>query len=467
MGLFDTICAPASAMQEAGIGIIRISGTEAVPAASRILRTGKGNVLDIHASHRVKHGFVCDTESGEILDEVIVLTMKGPHSYTGEDTVEIQCHGGILLERRILELCLRQGLRLAEPGEFTKRAFLNGRIDLSEAEAVSELISAKSDLAMKASVRQLRGSVSDCVKEARAQILEDMAYIEAALDDPEHISLEGFSEKLLAHVSSLRMKLQKLIATAEDGKILKEGIRTVIVGKPNAGKSSLLNMILGEERAIVTEIAGTTRDTLEEQITLSGLNLRIMDTAGIRDTGDKVEKIGVERARKAVTEADLVLYVADASVPADDNDRQIIQEIGNKKCIILLNKSDLPMVLSEEEMLSLWKKAVPDSSCRVILISARERTGGELLREAIEEMFYHGEIHYNDEVIITSERHKACLIHAENALCEVENSVTAGMPEDFFSIDLMQAYTELGYILGEEVSEDLIDEIFRKFCMGK
>ncbi len=454
----DTICALATAAVESGIGIIRISGPEAVERISPMIRSKSGKPVDIHESHRIRYGFVYDND--QILDEVLVATMLGPKSYTGEDTVEIDCHGGVLMMRRILEAVERQGIRLAEPGEFTKRAFLNGRIDLSEAEAVGDLITSQNDLALKASIRQLRGSVSQKIKEYRAVILEDDAFIEAALDDPEHIPLDAFPEKLEQHVLKIQDGLHQLIRTADDGKIMREGVKTVILGKPNAGKSSLLNVLVGSDRAIVTDIAGTTRDTLEEHINLSGVSLCIVDTAGIRNTDDTVEKIGVERALNEAKDADLIIYVVDSSVPLDPSDEQIINEIRDRKAIVLMNKSDLEAVLSLEELKEI-------TGHTVLSISAKDQTGIDVLEKTIREMFYHNEVNFNDQIIITNARHKACLEHANDALSEVLNSIHMCMPEDFYTIDLMRAYTELGYILGEEVSEDLVNEIFSKFCMGK
>ena len=454
----DTICALATAAVESGIGIIRVSGPDAVPIVSKLVRSKSGQAVDISETHRIKYGFLYDGE--EPLDEVLVMTMLAPRSYTGEHTVEIDCHGGVLMMRKILDVVVRAGARLAEPGEFTKRAFLNGRIDLSEAEAVGDIITSENENALKASVRQLRGSVSREIKNYRAQILEDDAFIEAGLDDPEHISLDGFTDSLKEHVEAILSGIRQLIASADDGRRLREGIRTVILGKPNAGKSSLLNALVGSDRAIVTDIAGTTRDTLEEHINLKGVSLTIVDTAGIRSTEDTVEKIGVERALKAASDADLLIYVVDASVPLDESDEKIIKELGDRKCIVLMNKSDLQAVISEQELQE--KTGRP-----VISISAKQETGMELLEERIREMFFHEELRFNDQVIITNERHKYCLSEAAKALEEVLRSISMAMPEDFYTIDLMRAYEELGFILGEQVSEDLVNEIFSKFCMGK
>ena len=454
----DTICALATAAVEAGIGIIRLSGDNAVELVSSFVRTKSGKQLNIQESHRVKYGFVCDGE--QVVDEVLVLTMRGPRSYTGEDTVEIDCHGGILMLRKILEICVKNGARPAEPGEFTKRAFLNGRIDLAEAEAVSELISARSEDGMKASLAQLRGAVSEKIRHFRSILLEDDAYIEAALDDPEHISLDGFTERLQENVKKIQTGVRELLDTAEDGRILREGVRTVILGKPNAGKSSLLNALIGEDRAIVTSVAGTTRDTLEEQIQLRGVSLLLVDTAGIRETEDIVEKIGVERAMQAAADADLILYVVDASAPLNEDDVRIMEFIRGKKAIVLLNKMDLPAVVTQQ--LLEEKTGQP-----VLPVSMKNQEGLETLSDLVQKLFEHQKLHMNSEVIITSARHTALLRNADQALTEVLHSIEMGLPEDFYTIDLMRAYTELGYILGEEVSEDLVNEIFSKFCMGK
>lgn len=456
--LSDTICALGTAAVEAGIGIIRISGEDAVKICSGFIKTASGKNLNISESHRIKYGFVFDEERA--VDEVLIMTMLSPRSFTGENTVEIHCHGGVLITKRVLEIVLKHGARLAEPGEFSKRAFLNGRLDLSEAEAVMDLISASNDQALQSSISQLRGSVSEKIRAFRARILEDDAFIEAALDDPEHISLEGFSDELLSHVKDTVSAIEELIESAEDGRLIREGIKTVILGKPNAGKSSLLNSLLGEERAIVTDIAGTTRDTLEEHISLGGVSLRVIDTAGIRDTEDKVEQIGVERALSAAQKADLIIYLVDISRELDSSDIQILDFIQDKKAIVLMNKSDLKAVVSEEELRS--RTAAP-----MLYISAREGSGIDKLSNMIQEMFYHGSISFSTGTVITNTRHKQLLVNAAGALKEVLNSIEQNMPEDFYTIDLMRAYEELGYILGEEVSEDLVNEIFSKFCMGK
>lgn len=455
----DTIAAIATAMAPSGIGIVRISGPEAVAVADRLYRgKKKEKKLADMKSHTIHYGWIVEKE--QVLDEVLVMLMRGPHSYTGEDTVEIDCHGGVLAVKRVLEAVLHAGARIADPGEFTKRAFLNGRIDLSQAEAVMDVISAKSEYALQSSVSQLQGSVRRAVKEIREKLLYEIAFIESALDDPEHISLDGYPEKLEGIVQEEKRKIEKLLKSADDGKMLQEGIKTVILGKPNAGKSSLLNLLVGEEKAIVTDIAGTTRDVLEEQISLGGISLRMLDTAGIRSTEDKVEQIGVERAKEHAKNADLILYVVDASVPLDENDGQIMELLKGRKTILLLNKSDLETVISKEELTARI-------DAPVLNISAREETGLAELEALIKEMFFQGEISFNDEVYITNMRQKRALEEALESLKLVENSIAMGMPEDFFSIDLMNAYERLGSIIGEAVGEDLVNEIFSKFCTGK
>lgn len=458
----ETIAAIASAMTNSGIGIIRISGEDAFDVIDKIYRPKKENkLLSQCKSHTIHYGHIYDED--EIIDEVMVLLMRAPNSYTREDTVEIDCHGGTLVMRRILEVVLKNGARPAEPGEFTKRAFLNGRIDLSQAESVMDVISSKNDFALKSSMQQLNGALTGKIKEIRGKIIHEIAFIESALDDPEHISIDGYGENLLIIIEKLMQKMNQMIASSENGSLLKEGINTVIVGKPNAGKSSLLNALVGRERAIVTDIAGTTRDVLEEQINLNGITLNIMDTAGIRSTEDVVEKIGVDKALSLVDKADFIIYVVDTSTVLDENDEKIIDAIREKKAIILLNKSDLIQVTGEDEI----KEKLSGADHKMIAISAKENLGIDVLEETIMEMFFHGTISFNDEVYITNIRHKNALIQAVESLKLVKQSVKNGMPEDFYSIDLMNAYEELGTIIGEAVEDDLVNEIFSKFCMGK
>lgn len=455
----STIAAISTAMSPSGIGIVRISGQNSMEVISRVYRS-KGGKKDIRKApdHTIHYGYIYD--GGECIDEVLVMIMKGPRTYTGEDTVEIDCHGGVFAMKRVLETVLRYGAVMAEPGEFTKRAFLNGRLDLSQAEAVMDVIQSKNEFALKNSMNQLKGSVHRAIKEIRSDILYHIAYIESALDDPEHISLEGYPQKLREVVDHIQKKILKLLETASDGKMICEGIRTVILGKPNAGKSSLLNVLVGENRAIVTDIAGTTRDILEESVSFHGLTLRIIDTAGIRNTEDVVEKIGVGRARDIARDADLILYVADSSEPLDENDEEIISMIRDKKAIVLYNKTDLVPCLDIEKLKEITGKPV-------LPISALEETGIDELEKLIRDMFFAGKISFNDEVYVTSARHQEALSQACESLDLVRQSIEDGMPEDFYSIDLMNAYESLGRILGEAVGEDLVNEIFSKFCMGK
>ncbi len=454
----DTIAAIATSLSDSGIGIIRVSGRDAVEIVDRIYlsKNRKKHLKDVE-SHTIHYGYIVDKQD-EILDEVLVSVMKAPKSYTGEDTVEINCHGGILMLNRVLETVLNFGARMAEPGEFTKRAFLNGKMDLTKAEAVMDIIHAKNELALKSSVSQLKGSVSEKIKALRATIIYEIAFIESALDDPEHISLEGYPVRLKEKTENLLTEIDKLLLSADNGKMMKEGINTVIIGKPNAGKSSFLNLLLGEEKAIVTEIAGTTRDILEEHIQLSGIGFNIIDTAGIRSTDDVIEKIGVEKAKKYAEKADLIIYVVDSSIPLDENDKSIMDIIGDKKCIALLNKTDLEVKVTEKEL---------KDSFVIIKTSTKEATGLEEFEETVRKMFFYGEISFDNEVYITNIRHKEMLENAKDSLVMVKKSLEDNMPEDFYSIDLMSAYASLGLIVGEEVSDDLVDEIFSKFCMGK
>lgn len=455
----DTIAAIATAMSTSGIGIVRISGEDAREIVSRIYRSrsGKKDIRKVR-SHTIHYGFVCDGE--ETIDEVLVMVMDGPSSYTAENTVEIDCHGGVLAMKRVLETVIKYGARPAEPGEFTKRAFLNGRIDLSQAEAVIDVISAKSEYALKSSVSQLKGAVLKVIRQIREKIIYHIAYIESALDDPEHIVIDGYGEELMTELQPLKKQVEKLLQSSDEGKMMKEGIKTVIVGKPNAGKSSLLNLLVGEERAIVTDIAGTTRDILEETIILHGISLCMIDTAGIRDTKDVVEQIGVGRAKEYAKDADLILYVVDSSIPLDENDDEIIGMLQDKKAIVLLNKTDLSIKVSKEEL----KKRLNHP---VVAISAKEEKGIDELEQVIRDMFFQGKISFNDEVYITNVRHKTALFETMESLTMVEQSISTGMPEDFYSIDLMNAYEALGRIIGESVGEDLVNEIFSKFCTGK
>lgn len=454
----DTIAAIATAMAPSGIGIIRISGEDAFLIVDRIYRSGSGRKLSEYSTHTIHYGYIYDGE--ELIDEVMVLLMKAPHSYTKEDSIEIDCHGGVYVMKRILETVIKYGARPAEPGEFTKRAFLNGRIDLTQAESVIDVINSKNEFALQSSLSQLRGSVKEDIHRLREQILHEIAFIETALDDPEHISLEGYPQQLGLILEEQLGRMQKLLDSADNGRMRKEGINTVIVGKPNAGKSSLLNLLAGADRAIVTEIAGTTRDILEEQISFNGITLNLIDTAGIRDTSDIVEKIGVDRAMEYAGQADLIIYVVDSSVALDENDFAIMKFLEQKKFIILLNKSDLHTVVEEEEIRS---HIVGD----IIPVSAKENVGIDLLEQKIKELFFDGKVTFNDEIYLTNVRQKNCLWEAFASLQLVKKAIADGMPEDFYSIDLMDAYEALGRMIGESAEDDLVNEIFDKFCMGK
>lgn len=461
----DTIAAIATAMTNSGIGIVRISGEDAFAVIDRIYRSKYGDkILSQMPSHTIHYGYICDED--KVIDEVMVAVMKAPNSYTTEDTVEIDCHGGILVMRRILETVIKYGARPAEPGEFTKRAFLNGRIDLSQAESVIDIINAKNDFALESSIYQLRGSIKEKIRNIRGSIIHEIAFIESALDDPEHVIIDdGYGTWLNDIILEIIAQIEDILTVSENGELLKEGIRTVIVGKPNAGKSSLMNVLVGKERAIVTNVPGTTRDALEEQVNLEGITLNIVDTAGIRKTEDMVEKIGVEKTKEYAKQADLIIYVVDASVDLDRDDQDILEILKDHKVIVLLNKSDLSQKISEENFRD--KISENSLSLPIISFSAKEETGIKELKEVIQEMFFSGQISSNDEIYITNARQKTALQSALKSLLLVKNSIESGMPEDFYSIDLMDAYESLGTIIGESAGEDLIQEIFSKFCVGK
>lgn len=455
----ETIAAIATGLSNVGISIIRISGKEAFSIIDKIYRSKAGSkILSEQSSHTIHYGYIMDRD--QTLDEVMVSIMKAPRTYTREDIVEINCHGGVIVTRRILETVLRHGARIAEPGEFTKRAFLNGRIDLSEAEAVCDIIHAKNDMALRNSINQLQGSELKLILGLREKILRDIAFIEAALDDPEHISLDGFARELYEHVENECNTIEQMIKGSKNGRIIKEGIKTVIIGKPNAGKSSLLNVLVGEDRAIVTDIAGTTRDTLEETINLDGIVLKVIDTAGIRATQDIIEKIGVEKALRIASDADLIIFVLDSSTAFDQDDEAILELISDKKAILLMNKSDLDQKISIEEI----KKRTDHT---VISISTKENTGLDELEKTVRDLFFGGKLSFNEDIYITNDRHREAFEESLDSLRLVKASIEDQMPEDFYSIDLMNAYETLGRIIGENVEEDLVNMIFKEFCMGK
>lgn len=462
----ETIAAIATSLSESGISIIRISGKECTTIVDRIFVAKNKKKVSDFQSHTIHYGHIF--EDDHIVDEVLVSYFKGPNSFTAEDTVEINCHGGVIVTKKVLQLVLKNGARLAMPGEFTKRAFLNGRIDLTKAEAVMDIIHADNEFALKLGMKQLKGSISKKVHEIREKLIYEIAFIESALDDPEHISLDGYLEKLESIVNELLIELKKMESSAENGKIIKQGIQTVIVGKPNAGKSSFLNLLLGEEKAIVTDIAGTTRDILEDYVKIDDISFRVIDTAGIRQTEDVVEKIGVSRAIEYSKDADLLLYIVDSSVSLDDNDYEIMKMTSGKKMIVLLNKSDLDSVIELEDVEKLLLEYHHSKEdIRLLKISAKENIGLEQFEAIAKEMFFHGEIQIQDEVMITNMRHKEAVMEAIQSLHLVGDGIRNCMPEDFLTIDLMNAYTSLGRIIGEEIGEDLVNEIFSKFCMGK
>ncbi len=458
MYISDTIAAISTGMNNAGIGIVRISGEEAFDIASKVFVQKSGKSMDEFDSHRVYYGFIKD--EAEIIDEVLLIILKSPKSYTTEDTVEINCHGGNLVMRRILKTVLKNGARLAEPGEFTKRAFINGRMDLSEAEAVIDVINSGNEYALSNSVKQLTGKLTEKIKSIREKIIYEIAYIESALDDPEHYDLVGYYDRLEPVISDVYGQLMTLKKSFNEGRIISEGVKTVILGKPNVGKSSLLNILTGEETAIVTDIAGTTRDVLKQDIIINGLSLNMIDTAGIRDTDDVIERIGVDRAYEYAGDADLILMVMDSSEEIDSEDIGIFDFIKDKKAIILLNKSDLPSKITEDDVKKYSDKFI-------MSVSARDETGIEEFKNKINELFINGEINYNDEVMITNERHLFLIDNSLKSLEEVKKAIGDEMPEDFISIDLKNTYEYLGAIIGEQIGDDIVDEIFAKFCMGK
>ena len=456
----DTIAAISTGYSSGGIAVIRISGNEAFAVSDRIFR-GKDSPLSSCASHTVHYGHIIEPSDGSVVDEVLVSIFKAPRTYTREDVVEISCHGGMFVARKILSL-LFEYVRPAEPGEFTKRAFLNGRIDLSEANAVADVISSDNDNYLKNAERQLSGVLSKKVEDFRSKIIYEAAFIESAVDDPENYSLEGYSEGLSKKLDELTEGLSSLSATFTEGRIMKEGVETLIIGKPNVGKSSILNCLSRNESAIVTDIPGTTRDLISEKIRLSGFTLNLIDSAGVHEAGDRVEAIGVERTLSKIEEAELIIFAVDSSKELDENDCRIIDEIKGRNVIILLNKSDKPCGLSEKS-----REKLADLSKYVLQFSAKNGNGIDSLGAAITDIFFSGKGAAGKEIIITDERQKAECDNAVKSLSLVKRSIEDGLSEDFFTQDLMDAYDALGRIIGKGISEDLVEEIFSKFCMGK
>ncbi|WP_026476762.1 tRNA uridine-5-carboxymethylaminomethyl(34) synthesis GTPase MnmE [Alkaliphilus transvaalensis] len=462
MFLDDTITGIATAHGEAGIGIVRISGEKALAIADKIFKPFKGKeLLSQFPSRRLTYGYIINPSTNEKIDEVLIVYMDAPHTYTKEDIVEINCHGGMISIKRILELVMRQGARMAEPGEFTKRAFLNGRIDLAQAEAIMDLISAKTDKGFDVALDQLEGSLSKRVEEFRNEVLELLAHIEVSIDFSEEDVDEIALDLLLNRSIELEKKLNKLLETADTGKIIRDGLSTVIVGKPNVGKSSLLNTLLRESRAIVTDIPGTTRDVIEEHLNIKGIPLKLIDTAGIRETQDIVEKIGVEKSKAFFNKADLIIFMLDASRELTEEDLEIINLIKEKKALVLLNKIDLPAKIDLEKISSLISKK------RVIEISLVDKVGIDQIEEYLEEMVYKGEVKAKDTLLVTNARHKNALERALTSLQDGINAIRNRLPMDFIEVDFKNTWDFLGEITGDTMGEDLIDHIFQNFCIGK
>lgn len=457
----DTIAAISTPPGTGGIGIIRVSGKDVFSIVNPIFKGKKNQDLAKVKTHTIHYGHIIDKDKIKVIDEVLVMVMKSPNTYTKEDIIEINCHGGIISVRKVLEQVLKMGARLAEPGEFTKRAFLNGRIDLSQAEAVIDIIEAKTDKSLITAINQLEGSISYRINEIRDELLEIMAHIEAAIDYPEYDIEELGYDRIRKKIKSIRENIRHLLETAESGKILRDGVKTVIVGKPNVGKSSLLNALLREQRAIVTNIPGTTRDIIEEYINISGIPFNIIDTAGIRETEDLVEKIGVNRSKDIIETADLIIIIIDISTSLTEEDIYIMNLIKNKKKLIILNKTDLPTKIDKKEIFNRF------AYNEILEISAKNKKDIERVESVLKGMFMSGKINIEESVMITNVRHKDALIKADNSLSDALSTVDMGMPEDCLSIDLTNAYKALGEITGESVQDDLIKKIFSQFCLGK
>ena len=456
-----TIAAISTAVGEAGIGIVRISGKDALNIGNIVFKGNKVKVLNEDNNRKLIYGHILDKKNDQLIDEVLISFMKGPHTYTREDMVEIYCHGGIISVRKVLELILNSGARLAEPGEFTKRAFLNGRLDLAQAEAIMDMIKAKTDKSFEASLDQLEGALSRKVKEIRNILLEMIAHVEVSIDFPDEDIEEMTYDDLQTNGNLVKVEIQKLLSTADRGKILRDGLNTVILGKPNVGKSSLLNAILGENRAIVTDIPGTTRDIIEEYINIDGIPLKIMDTAGIRNTDDIVEQIGVDKAKETVEKADLVIAIFDASRELSDEDYQIIELIQGKKSIILLNKTDLDIKYDEFHLKSLLNHS------DIITTSIISGIGVDVLENSIKRMFYSGEVEMYSDTIITNIRHKNQLIKAMENITQAIDDIKGNVPIDCIEVDLKNCWENLGEISGDTIGEDILDKIFSEFCIGK
>lgn len=457
----DTIAAISTAIGEAGIGIVRLSGRDSIEIANRIFIGNKVKSLDEAENRKLTYGHIVDPETGQIIDEVLIAYMKEPYTYTRENVVEIYCHGGVISVKRILEAVLSCGARLAEPGEFTKRAFLNGRLDLAQSEAVIDLIRAKTDKSLQVSLSQLEGGLSKRIRDIRNMLLEMLAHINASIDFSEDDVEDMGYEELENKARLVKDEIEKLLSTADRGKILRDGLNTVILGKPNVGKSSLLNSILRENRAIVTNIPGTTRDIIEEYVNIDGIPLKIIDTAGIRNTEDIVEKIGVDKAKEMVNKADLIIAVFDISNELSDEDYEIIEIIKDKQAIVLLNKSDLPKKYDKD----YFEKLLPDKT--IIYTSILEDIGVDALEEEIKRLFYSGDIDIESDVVVTNMRHKNQLIKAKKNIEDGIEGILANVPLDCIEVDIKACWENLGEISGDTVGEDILDRIFSDFCIGK
>lgn len=461
MFIDDTIAAIATAPGEAGIGIVRISGDKSIDLIDKIFRSKEGKKLSEYKARRITYGYIIDPKTDKRVDEVLVSYMKGPNTYTKEDVIEINCHGGMIPVKNILELVLRMGARAADPGEFTKRAFLNGRIDLAQAEAVMDLISAKTEKGFDVALNQLEGSLSKKVTKVRETLLEMLAHVEVSIDFAEEDIDEVTLDFLLEKSSEVEKDIQKLLDTADTGKILREGLSTVIVGKPNVGKSSLLNALVRESRAIVTDVPGTTRDVIEEHLNIKGIPLRLIDTAGIRETEDVVEKIGVEKSKELFNLADLIIVMLDASRELMEEDKQIINLIGQKKALIIINKTDLPQKLNFEEIETIIENK------KIIKVSLVEEKGLEEIEDALVEMVYQGQVRAKDSLLVTNIRHKNALERALESIKDSTKAIKQQLPLDFVEVDIKNTWEALGEITGDSVGEDLLDHIFKNFCIGK
>lgn len=456
----DTIAAIGTPIGAAGIGIIRVSGEDAIEIVDRIFRSKNKKNLHEVPSHNIVYGHIVD-EKGEVIDEVLVTVMLAPKSFTTENVVEINCHGGTVAVRKTLEAVLKAGARLAEPGEFAKRAFLNGRIDLAQAESIMDLINAKTAASLRVAVGQLEGKLSAQIKDIRAKLLELRAHIEAGIDFPEHDIEDLSKEQIKVATVELKSRIDKILESADSGKIFREGLKTVIIGKPNVGKSSLLNALVKEKRAIVTDIPGTTRDVIEEFVSIRGIPLKILDTAGIRETEDVVEKIGVQRSKEALEQADFFLFVVDVASEISSEDMEIAAFLKDLSGIIIANKTDLTGGLNRD----LQKELGLDVP--VVAMSLLNGQGLDELEEKIVDIVYNNEFHSVDEILVSNVRHERALTAASEYLTGVLETLENNMPMDCVTIDLNSAWEELGKITGETVGEDLLDQIFSQFCIGK